>query len=83
MQMIEHFRELLHYDAWADSRTFAALETTPSNKALHILAHLLITKQEYLERFAGKDSTGCDFWPEMDLDDCRRSQHQQTTITCD
>ncbi|HUR97785.1 MAG TPA: DinB family protein [Pyrinomonadaceae bacterium] len=72
MNTIEHLRELLAYDRWADQRTMAALETAHSDKALRIFAHLLITKQEYLDRFNGKDSTGFNFWPELDLAACRR-----------
>jgi uncharacterized damage-inducible protein DinB len=34
-------------------------------KAHRILAHLLITEQEYFERLYGKDSKGFDFWPEF------------------
>ena len=72
MYTIEHLRGLLDYDDWADTRTIEALAASPCDRALRILAHLLITKQEYLERFNGKDSTGFDFWPELDLNDCRR-----------
>ena len=71
METIEHLRELFIYDRWADNRTIDAIENTQSDKPLHILAHLLITKQEYLDRFNGKDSTGFDFWPVLDLDQCR------------
>jgi uncharacterized damage-inducible protein DinB len=70
--MIEYFRKLLEYDDWANHRIIAALANGESQKSRRIFAHLLITKQEYLERFGGKDSTGFDFWPELDLDDCRR-----------
>lgn len=72
MDSIEHLRGLLDYDRWADSRAIDALETASSDKSLTILAHILITKQEYLDRFNGKDSTGFDFWPQLTLPDCRR-----------
>ena len=71
METITHLRGLLDYDTWADSRTIDALENGPSGKSLKILAHILITKQEYLDRFKGKDSTGFNFWPELDLAGCR------------
>src|SRR5687768_14857074 len=72
MQTIDHLRDLLDYDEWADRLTIEALEGAPSERSIRILAHIVITKQEYLDRFGGKDSTGFNFWPELSLDDCRR-----------
>ncbi len=71
MKTIEHLRELFEYDDWANRRTIDALEATMSEKSRRILAHLLTTKQEYFERLYGKDSTGFDFWPDLDLNQCR------------
>jgi uncharacterized damage-inducible protein DinB len=68
--MIEYFRNLFEYDDWANHRTVAALEQGFSEKSLRILAHILITKQEYFDRLHSKDSTGFDFWPDLALDDC-------------
>src|SRR4029453_16471660 len=70
MYTIEHLRRLFEYDDWANSRTIAALENSPSDRSLQIVAHILITKQEYFERLRGKDSTGFNFWPELDLGEC-------------
>ncbi|MEP7148032.1 MAG: DinB family protein [Acidobacteriota bacterium] len=71
MDILEHLRGLFEYDDWANRRTIAALETCPSDRSRRVLAHILITKQEYFERLAGKDSTGCDFWPDLNLEQCR------------
>lgn len=68
--VIEHFRHLFEYDHWANLKTISALRDQRSEKSLRILAHLLITKQEYFERLNGKDSTGFDFWPELSLQGC-------------
>jgi uncharacterized damage-inducible protein DinB len=79
MDTIEHLRHLFEYDAWANRRTIVALENATSARSLQILAHLLITKQEYFERLYGKDSTGFDFWPDLTIDGCReltRSTHE-------
>jgi uncharacterized damage-inducible protein DinB len=70
--MIEYFRQLFDYDHWANHRTLAALHNQHSERSLRILAHILITKHEYFERLSGKDSTGFDFWPDLDLDTCSR-----------
>jgi uncharacterized damage-inducible protein DinB len=71
MHTIDHLRHLFEYDDWANRRTIEALEAAMSEKALRFLAHLLITEQEYFERLSGKDSTGFDFWPALDLRQCR------------
>ena len=68
--MIEHFQHLFEYDHWANHRTLAALRNQHSEKSLRILAHILITKQEYFERLNGKDSTGFNFWPDLSLAEC-------------
>ena len=70
--MLEYLRQLFEYDDWANRRTIDALETNYSDKSRRILAHILITKQEYFDRLHGKDSTGFDFWPDLDLDSCRK-----------
>ena len=70
--MIDYLRQLFEYDDWANRRTIDALETNYSDRSRRILAHILITKQEYFDRLHGKDSTGFDFWPDLDLDGCRR-----------
>jgi uncharacterized damage-inducible protein DinB len=71
MDTIEHFRHLFDYNYWANSRIIFALKSSPSEKSLKILAHLLITEREYFERLYGKDSTGFDFWQELSREDCK------------
>src|SRR5688572_6949234 len=71
MHTIDHLRHLFDYDDWANRRTIDALEAAISERSRQILAHLLITKEEYFERLDGKDSTGFDFWPDLDLHQCR------------
>jgi uncharacterized damage-inducible protein DinB len=70
MQTIEHLRDLFAYNDWANRRIIVALKTASSEKSLRILGHLLITEAEYYERVYGKDSTGFDFWPNLDLAQC-------------
>jgi uncharacterized damage-inducible protein DinB len=72
MNTIEHLRELFEYDRWGDARTISALQSANSDRSLRILAHILLTKQEYFERLSGKDSTGFDFWPELSIEQCRQ-----------
>ncbi|MCY7376202.1 MAG: hypothetical protein LH472_09560 [Pyrinomonadaceae bacterium] len=70
MQTIEHLRELFVYNDWANRRIVATLKGIDSEKSRKILAHLLITEQEYFERLYGKDSFGFDFWQELSLEEC-------------
>ena len=71
MNTIEHLRHLFEYNTWANSRIIFVLKSSPSEKALKILAHLLITEKEYFERLYGKDSTGFDFWQDLSREDCK------------
>jgi uncharacterized damage-inducible protein DinB len=70
MDTIAHLRHLFAYNDWANRRLTVALKSANSAKSRKILAHLLITENEYYERLYGKDSTGFDFWPEMSMEEC-------------
>lgn len=70
--MLEHFRQLFAYNDWANRRIITALKENKSEKARKILAHLLVTEKEYLERLYGKDSTGFDFWQDLSVEDCEK-----------
>lgn len=76
MNTVEHLRHLFAYNDWANRRIVAALETSKSERARKILAHLLITEQEYLERLRGKDSTGFDFWQDLTVEDCGKQARE-------
>lgn len=70
MQTIEHLRELFEYNDWANRRLIMALKENYSEKSHKILAHLLVTENEYYERLFGKDSFGFDFWQNLSLEEC-------------
>lgn len=70
MHTLEHLRHLFSYNDWANRRIITTLKENYSDRARQILAHLLITEQEYFERLYGKDSTGFDFWQDLSLEDC-------------
>ena len=70
MNSIEHLRELFIYNDWANRRIITVLKSVDSDKSRRILAHLLITEQEYYERLYGKDSFGFDFWQDLSLGEC-------------
>jgi Uncharacterized protein conserved in bacteria len=70
MDSLEHLRRLFQYNDWANRRIITALKENYSDRARRILAHLLVTEQEYYERLYGKDSTGFDFWQDLSLEEC-------------
>lgn len=70
MNSLEHLRQIFDYNDWANRRIITALKENPIEKARKILAHLLITEQEYFERLYGKDSKGFDFWQDLSLEQC-------------
>jgi uncharacterized damage-inducible protein DinB len=72
MNTIEHFQELFIYNDWANRKIIESLAKNSSEKALDILAHLLVTEKEYFERLFDKDSTGFDFWQKLNLEDCEK-----------
>ncbi len=72
MNTVDHLRQLFAYNDWANRRIIVALKGSGSQKSRKILAHLLVTEQEYFERLYGKDSTGFDFWPDLSLEECGR-----------
>lgn len=72
MNSIEHLRELFRYNDWANRRIITALKSSPGAKARKLLSHILITEQEYYARLFGKNSTGFNFWPELDLEECSK-----------
>jgi uncharacterized damage-inducible protein DinB len=70
MNTVEHLRELFRYNDWANRRMIVAAKASGSERCRQILAHLLITEDEYFARLFGKDSAGFDFWPALSLEDC-------------
>ena len=70
MYTIEHLRHLFQYNDWANRRLIVTLKSADSEKSRKILAHLLITENEYYERLYGRDSTGFNFWPDMTMEEC-------------
>jgi len=67
MNTVDHLRELYRYNDWANRRMIVAVKESRSERCRQILAHILTTETEYLDRFSGKDSTGFDFWPDVSI----------------
>jgi len=70
METISHLKRLYRFNDWANRIAVRHARSTGSRKSLRYLSHILITENEYYARLFGKDSTGFDFWPDLDIDEC-------------
>ena len=70
METISHLKRLYRFNDWANRIVVRLARSTGSRKSLSYLSHILITENEYCARLFGKDSTGFDFWPDLDIDEC-------------
>ena len=70
MHTLDHLRDLFAYNDWANRRMVVSLKGGGPERARRILAHLLVTEKEYFDRLYGKDSTGFNFWQDLDLERC-------------
>jgi uncharacterized damage-inducible protein DinB len=71
MEVRDHLRRLLAWDAWANHEAIASLRETdpPPPKALRFLAHVLAAERLWLGRLR-EDPAPVAVWPEHDLDAC-------------
>ena len=70
MDTLTHIRHLYRFNEWANKLVIESASISNSPKVLSYLAHILITEDEYFERLYGKDSTGFNFWPKLNLEQC-------------
>lgn len=71
MRSIEDLRQLFAFNDWANRRVIAVLRESGCVDGLKLMSHVVTTETEYFERIHGKDSTGFDFWPDLDLEGVR------------
>ncbi|MBA2339696.1 MAG: DinB family protein [Pyrinomonadaceae bacterium] len=75
METKDMLRQLLAYNGWANHLVIEALkkETPHDPKALRAFAHLLFAEKIWLQRITESlDTTGYDFAPELNLNDCEK-----------
>jgi uncharacterized damage-inducible protein DinB len=72
MSLMEHYRKMLVYDAWANAEIVSELETisNPPPRSLRWLAHILSAEILWLERLQHKPQT-YPVWPEFNLSQCK------------
>lgn len=79
--MLEIIRQLLVYGGWANARILAALTSTSRHhqKALHLLAHLLVSERIWLLRLKGEDTSTFNKSPGLSYAECENlaNEHQR------
>jgi uncharacterized damage-inducible protein DinB len=72
--MLETIRQLIAYSGWANARLLAALRSTSRHhqKALHLLAHLLVSERIWLLRLKGQDTSAINKSPELLFAECEK-----------
>jgi len=70
--MIEPMQKLFAYDMWSISRILDSLlsSSSPNQRALGLLAHLLVSEKIWLLRLQGQDTSAIDKSPELSLAEC-------------
>jgi len=70
--MVETIRQLIAYGGWANARILT--EVSPSSrrhqKALHLLAHLLVSEKIWLLRLKREDTSAINKSPELSFAEC-------------
>src|SRR5690349_18831765 len=82
MNTLAMLRRTYRYNVWANQRAIESIKqmSAPSQKAIKTLSHLVLAEQEWLSRIGTtKDSTGANYWQEMNLEDCQQvnAENQQ------
>jgi len=73
MDVTQHYRQLLHYDEWANQEVIEALRKAGNAPArsVKLLAHIIAAEQLWLARITGNEQP-FPVWPEFTLDRCAR-----------
>ena len=81
MSLIEHYRRMLAYDAWANAEIVSALETIPDppQRSMRWLAHIISAEVLWLERLQQKPQT-LPVWPEFSLAKCKAESEELPAI---
>jgi uncharacterized damage-inducible protein DinB len=73
MDMLEHLRRQLAYDAWANREVLAAIKVVgpefAPEQALKLLAHILSAERLWLERLRQQPQS-LPVWPAFNFDQC-------------
>jgi len=73
MTMLDYIKRLFSYDDWANHEVLTALEalSTPPERSVKLLAHILSAERLWLERLLVQKQT-LPVWPLLTLEQCGR-----------
>lgn len=71
--MKAHLQRLFRYVAWADKRSFAALQNAPAthSEGLPLLSHVLAAEHVWLSRLLKREPR-LPVWPTLTLEECEK-----------
>ena len=77
MPMLEHIKNLLSYDKWANREVFDSLQAlaTPPARSINLMAHIVSAERLWLERLLVKKQT-LPVWPQFTLEQCKQEIDQ-------
>jgi uncharacterized damage-inducible protein DinB len=75
--MLEHIRNLFSYDDWANREILGSLQalSTPPERSVKLLAHILSAERLWLERLLVQKQT-LPVWPLSTLAQCKLEVHE-------
>ena len=81
MELLEHLRRQLAYDAWANREVLAGLKASarPATRPLQLLAHILSAERLWLVRIK-KQPQSLPVWPDFNLDQCAAQIAEQAKL---
>lgn len=79
MSMIEHFRTMQRYEAWANKATLDSMESVPAGarsgmqftRALQVMAHNQLARSVWLARVEGRVEKVADWFPAWTIEQTR------------
>lgn len=71
MDLAEHYRQLLHYDEWANREIVASIRNSgiPLPRAVQLMAHVISAEYVWLTRLTGSKQP-FPVWPQFNLEEC-------------
>ena len=80
MDVLGHTRRLFAYDDWANREMISSLnEEKPSQRALSLMAHVVVSEQLWHARL-NCEASPREVWPELSLEECQEKREGLTAM---